>query len=109
MAWSKTRAGPTCVWPNGGRNTLPTRPINNFDMSFAKKFTVREGQTLEFRGDFSNIFNHPQYGVKSISPFAPLPAGPAATVTTTAAGQFLQPQFGDGGGRVIRYLLKLRF
>ena len=49
------------VWPNGGRNTLPTRPINNFDMSFAKKFTVREGQTLEFRGDFSNVFNHPQY------------------------------------------------
>ncbi len=30
-------------------------------MSFAKKFAVREGQTLEFRGDFGNIFNHPQY------------------------------------------------
>jgi hypothetical protein len=49
------------AFPNGGRNTLPTRPINNFDMSFAKKFVVREGQTLEFRGDFGNIFNHPQY------------------------------------------------
>jgi len=49
------------VFPNAGRNTLPTRPIDNFDMSFAKKFAVREGQTLEFRGDFGNIFNHPQY------------------------------------------------
>ena len=49
------------VFPNAGRNTLPTRPIDNFDMSFAKKFAVREGQTLEFRGDFANIFNHPQY------------------------------------------------
>ena len=49
------------VWPNGGRNSLATRPIDNFDMSFAKKFTVREGHTLEFRGDFSNIFNHSQY------------------------------------------------
>ena len=49
------------VFPNGGRNTLATRPIDNFDMSFAKKFTIREGQTLEFRGDFGNIFNHPQY------------------------------------------------
>src|SRR5207302_718543 len=29
------------VSPNGGRNTLATRPIDNFDMSFAKKFTVR--------------------------------------------------------------------
>ena len=49
------------VYPNAGRNTLPTRPIDNFDMSFAKKFQVREGQTVEFRGDFGNIFNHPQY------------------------------------------------
>src|SRR6185295_2980521 len=49
------------VFPNAGRNTLPTRPINNFDMSFAKKFNVREGQTLEFRSDFGNFFNHPQY------------------------------------------------
>ena len=49
------------VFPNAGRNTLPTRPIDNFDMSFAKRFVVREGQAIEFRGDFGNIFNHPQY------------------------------------------------
>jgi carboxypeptidase family protein len=49
------------VFPNAGRNTLPTRPIDNFDLSFAKKFNVREGQTFEFRGDFGNFFNHPQY------------------------------------------------
>ncbi len=46
---------------NGGRNTLATRGINNFDLSLAKKFTVREGKTLEFRGDFGNAFNHPQF------------------------------------------------
>jgi hypothetical protein len=44
-----------------GRNTLRSVGINNFDMSFAKKFTIREGKTLEFRGDFNNAFNHPQY------------------------------------------------
>src|SRR5205085_398678 len=49
------------VYPNAGRNTLPTRPIDNFDMSFAKKFTVSEGKNIEFRGDLGNIFNHPQY------------------------------------------------
>jgi hypothetical protein len=49
------------VFPNGGRNTLPARPINNFDMSFGKRFAVREGHTVEFRADFGNIFNHPQY------------------------------------------------
>jgi hypothetical protein len=49
------------AFPNAGRNTLPTRPTNNFDMSFGKNFAVREGQTVQFRGDFGNIFNHPQY------------------------------------------------
>jgi len=49
------------VYPNAGRNTLPTRPIDNFDLSFAKKFGVREGQSLELRSDLANIFNHPQY------------------------------------------------
>ena len=46
---------------NGGRNTLATRPIDNFDMSFAKIFTVKENHKIEFRSDFANIFNHPQY------------------------------------------------
>ena len=45
-----------------GRNTLATNGINNFDMSFAKKFSIRgEGKFVELRGDFNNMFNHPQY------------------------------------------------
>jgi len=55
------KAGPGAL-ATGGRNTLPTNPTNNFDMSFAKIFNVRgENQKIEFRGDFGNIFNHPQY------------------------------------------------
>ncbi len=54
------RAG-SGVFPNTGRNTLRTNPTNNFDMSLKKRFTVREGQTLELSGNFANIFNHPQY------------------------------------------------
>jgi hypothetical protein len=64
---------------------------------------------LQFRTEFFNLFNHPQYGNLSISPFAPATAGPSATVFTSPAGRFLRPEFGDGGGRVIRYLLKLTF
>ena len=92
-----------------GRNTELTRGINNFDFSVQKQFRFTEGLWLQFRTEFFNIFNHPQYGTQSVSPFAPLTAGPAASVFNTAGGQFLQPQFGDGGGRVIRYLLKLTF
>ena len=43
------------------RNSLRTRGINNFDLSLGKKFNITESKTLEFRGDFTNAFNHPQY------------------------------------------------
>ncbi|MCI0338832.1 MAG: carboxypeptidase regulatory-like domain-containing protein [Acidobacteria bacterium] len=92
-----------------GRNTERSKGINNFDFSVQKQFRITESTNLQFRTEFFNAFNHPQYGTLSVSPFAPPTAGPSANVTTTAAGLFLQPQFGDGGGRVIRYLLKLTF
>jgi hypothetical protein len=63
----------------------------------------------EIRVEFYNIFNHPQYGFNSVSPFAPAAAGPSATVIGSPAGAFLDEQTGDGGGRVIRYQVKLRF
>lgn len=92
-----------------GRNTERTRGLNNFDFTVQKQFRLTEGTSLQFRTEFFNVFNHPQYGTFSISPFSPATAGPSASVFNTASGQFLQPQFGDGGGRVIRYLMKLTF
>ncbi|HKQ91603.1 MAG TPA: TonB-dependent receptor [Blastocatellia bacterium] len=92
-----------------GRNTERTKGINNFDFTVQKEVRVREGLGLHFRTEFFNIFNHPQYGTGSISPFSPNGTGPAANIFTSPAGTFLQPQFGDGGGRVIRYLLKISF
>src|SRR5262245_4878047 len=92
-----------------GRNTERSVGINNFDFTLQKQFRVTEGTSLQFRTEFFNVFNHPQYGSESISPFAQPAAGPTATVHTSPGGRFLQPQFGDGGGRVIRYLLKLTF
>jgi len=44
-----------------GRNTILMPGINNWDMSLGKKFNFTESKYLEFRGDFSNIFNHAQY------------------------------------------------
>ena len=92
-----------------GRNTERTKGINNFDFTVQKEVRVREGLRIHFRTEFFNIFNHPQYGSGSISPFSPNGAGPSANIFNSPAEQFLQPQFGDGGGRVIRYLLKLSF
>ena len=49
------------AYANGGRNTIPTRPIDNLDMSLGKTFNITESKKLEFRVDASNILNHAQY------------------------------------------------
>ena len=45
----------------GGRNTLPLRPINNFDIQIKKAFLIGEVKRLEFAAQLFNAFNHPQY------------------------------------------------
>jgi outer membrane receptor protein involved in Fe transport len=94
-----------------GRNTERTKGINNFDFNVHKRFRLTESVGLQFRAEFFNVFNHPQYGNISVSPFVPVSnnTGPSANVFTSPTGRFLQPQFSDGGGRVVRYLLKLTF
>jgi hypothetical protein len=47
--------------PTAGRNTILMPGINNFDLSFAKKFNFSERKHFEFRADLSNAFNHAQY------------------------------------------------
>jgi hypothetical protein len=44
-----------------GRNTEPTRPINNVDMTLIKRFSVRERFHFELQGQAFNLFNHAQF------------------------------------------------
>ena len=60
------KAGPG-VHPNGGRNTLPRRGIDNLDMSVSHRFSVGESQTVEFRVAVYSALSHPQYAPGSVS------------------------------------------
>jgi len=66
------KAGPG-AYPNGGRNTLPLRGINDFDLSMIKRFAISESKKLEFRAMFFNALNHPQYTPGSINNVLPVP------------------------------------
>jgi hypothetical protein len=46
---------------NASRNTILMPPTNNFDAALTKRFNINERMRLEFVGQFSNLFNHPQY------------------------------------------------
>jgi hypothetical protein len=71
---------------NGGRNTLATNRINNFDISVTKKFNITESKHFEFAGQFFNVLNHPQATPGSLNDVTP-----ALTSVTTASRNFLQP------------------
>jgi hypothetical protein len=49
------------VYPNGGRNLLPGRPINNWDLNLLKSFSVTERAKFQLSAQFFNLVNHPQF------------------------------------------------
>jgi hypothetical protein len=53
---------------NAGRDTI-TGPGNNiFDFALQRRFSVREGHTVEFRAESFNAFNHPNWGIAGNNP-----------------------------------------
>jgi hypothetical protein len=53
--------GSTFFFGNAGRNSLIGPGQNVFDASLRKEFRVTERQRLEFRTEFFNMFNHPNF------------------------------------------------
>jgi hypothetical protein len=67
---------------------------DNWDMSLAKTFKVRESQTVEFRTEFFNAFNHPQF----LNPSANVALGSFGQIGATAVNP-----------RLIQFALKYLF
>jgi hypothetical protein len=49
------------AYPNGGRNTLLGRPINNIDLNILKNFNLTERFRVQFGAQFFNLLNHAQF------------------------------------------------
>ena len=56
---------PLGFFGNLGRNTLVGPGLVNFDFSVVKETHLTEKRSLEFRAEFFNIFNHPNFSVPS--------------------------------------------
>jgi hypothetical protein len=54
-------AAPVGQYGNLGRNALVGPGAVNFDTSLFKDFSLTERQKVQFRAEFFNIFNHPQF------------------------------------------------
>ena len=87
-----------------GRNTGRAAGLKNWDVKAIKTIHLTERCPLQFRAEFYDIFNTPQYGTVGVGPFAPsrLVQTAAANVTASQPKLFLKETAMDGGGRVIR-------
>jgi hypothetical protein len=67
---------------------------NNWDMSLAKSITVHESQAVQFRAEFFDTFNHPQFSLPSAS----VNGGSLGVITATSVSP-----------RIIQLALKYTF
>jgi Carboxypeptidase regulatory-like domain/TonB dependent receptor len=74
-------AVPSFSYGNSGRNTLRSAPVYFADFSLFKKFPVREGMNLEFRGEIFNLFNIQNLGVPDSGVGDPAEGRVSSTVT----------------------------
>lgn len=58
---------PIGTFGNAGRNVITTASQTNIDLSLFKNFRLREGLTLQFRSEFFNLPNHPNFRSDSLS------------------------------------------
>jgi Carboxypeptidase regulatory-like domain/TonB dependent receptor-like, beta-barrel len=57
---------PLGTFGNAGRGILFADGAENVDLNFAKVTGITERTSLEFRAEFYNLFNHPQFGVPDL-------------------------------------------
>jgi hypothetical protein len=69
------------TWGNSAIGNLRGPNLVNFDVVFQKNFKIHESQQIEFRAEFFNIFNHPNFGLPGANP--DVPGGAAITNTST--------------------------
>ncbi|MBI3679399.1 MAG: TonB-dependent receptor [Acidobacteria bacterium] len=81
---------------NAGRNIGRGPVLANYDFSVFRNFDIREGWRLEFRSEFYNLTNTPQFA----NPSGNVNAGNFGQITGTFAG---------AGEREVQFALRLRF
>ncbi|HKE07857.1 MAG TPA: TonB-dependent receptor [Candidatus Acidoferrum sp.] len=100
-----------------GRNQIFGPGFWDYDFSVSKNFPLRDRLSLQFRAEFFNIFNHPNFALPSNSIVPGInadgsvnnSAGPAGTISQTPDVAQGNPGLGGGGPRVMQFGLRLQF
>ncbi len=85
---------PAGSYGNSGRNILQGPGLINLDISLRKRFAIAEGHTVDFRVDFFNLPNRPNFGLPR-----------RGSATDRRLGRIT----GAGAGRIGQFSLKYSF
>jgi outer membrane receptor protein involved in Fe transport len=85
---------PTGTVGDSGRNIVRGPGQGNLDFSIFREFPIRERSTLEFRSEFFNLTNHPNFG----NPNTSMDSASFGQISTTLTN-----------ARIIQFALKLMF
>jgi outer membrane receptor protein involved in Fe transport len=94
-----------------GRNALRGFPAQQIDFALRREFKLGETLKLQFRGEFFNLFNHPNFADPSGNLDDPL-FGESRQMLgrgLTVLGSGLTPLHAAGGPRSMQFALKLLF
>jgi hypothetical protein len=97
---------------NFGRNILRGFGASQADVAFQRQFHVVENLQLRFRGEFFNLFNHPNFGPPTNSLTSPFFGYSTETLASSLSGADnagFNPLYQIGGPRSIQLALKLQF
>jgi carboxypeptidase family protein/TonB-dependent receptor-like protein len=98
---------------NFGRNVLRGFGAWQADVGVQRQFHLTERLALRFRGEFFNVFNHPNFGSPTNVLTSPLFGRSTQTLANSlgsgGANGGLNPLYQIGGPRSIQFALKLQF
>jgi hypothetical protein len=97
-----------------GRNLFRDSAFRNWDFSVTKNFKFGERLTAQFRAEFFNILNHPDFanpfgGQNGFAHNDPSSSGTFGCGCATPDSAASNPVIGSGGSRAIQFGLKLQF
>jgi Carboxypeptidase regulatory-like domain/TonB dependent receptor len=95
---------------NAGRNIFRGPHFRNWDVSLVKTWRVTERVNVQFRSEFFNVLNHPNFANPAIlfnNDLGFLDTFGLSSATPDVAGA--NPVIGTGGPRNIQFGLKVRF
>jgi len=109
-------APPLGTFGNSGRNIFRDQGFHNLDLSVSKSWKFYERLTMQFRAEFFNVTNHPNFANpfggatgQGVGATADPSAGPFGCSCFTPDSASVNPVLGSGGARAIQFGLKFLF